>query len=410
MKRRFAFVAILVGVLSGAPAAPPQSAAWPQVSTFELPAGAGGSVGAAAISPDGKQVAVIYVRPMWSAKDDELKSTIKLWNVGTEEPVRSQDYVVKRADTPPDLWRTFQPYHLQYCDQGKVLLLADPQGTISALDPQSLQVVKTVVANIAVQPNSNATRITCAADTPIAVLEISGGLIGAPGHSKPNEEVKVRVFNLQSSEVIEATNLHREVPVGDIAISPSGAQFAITYVPMNNLTQRPKNIANLQLFDTNSGKMMLEVKTGHLPGGVSFIGEHRVATADVILPGIFGQAKIKIWDANTGQLVKELADPKLGARRRVAASSDGTVVLGYMPHEQVTGERAAQTTSEQRFRLWDAKTYDVIATSPPILPIRSFHEAPQIELSANGRAVLVWSAGLVPVQVYFPNDSPNETH
>src|SRR5208337_919982 len=193
-------------------------------------------------------------------------------------------------------------------------------------------------------------------------------------------------------------------------ISPSGEQIALSYVPMNS-SGRPKAIPNLELFSVNTGKLTLQVKTAQLPGGISFIGESRIATADTILPGLFGQSKIKVWDTNNGKLVMELADPKLGARRRVGASSNGAVVLGYIPHERVTGGRAWNTTIEQRFRLWDATTGRTIATSPPLLPIQPYHFAPDLDISANGRAVIVFSPGPYPIDIFSISQSaPAQPH
>jgi hypothetical protein len=37
------------------------------------------------------------------------------------------------------------------------------------------------------------------------------------------------------------------------------------------------------VFDVNTGKAVLQVKTGHLPGRISFVGENRVATVDTLL-------------------------------------------------------------------------------------------------------------------------------
>jgi hypothetical protein len=348
-----ATVAILLASLCPVIAQVPQSNAWPQINTFEITFGMGGYVGGASISPDGRKVVAIYEPPFWSRNDDLVKSTIKLWNVGNSDPAATRQWIVKRAEVPGNLWRSNQRSRIQYCDHGRGIMLADSFGTISFLDPQTLQLLRTVAANFAVDPNGARARVACAMNSPLALVAISGGLTGPEGHKKLDDEVTVKMFDLNLGTAVHEWSLHRSVPVGDVAISPSGAQIAITYAPMNNLTQRPKAIPNLELFDAASGRTTLLVKTGHLPGGVSFVGESRVATADVILPGIFGQAKIKVWDSTTGQLLTELADPKLGARRKVAASSDGSVILGYIPHELVTLDREAETTLEQRFRLWD---------------------------------------------------------
>jgi hypothetical protein len=58
-----------------------------------------------------------------------------------------------------------------------------------------------------------------------------------------------------------------------------------------------------------------------------------VATDDTVVPEpFFPHPEIKLWDASNGKLIREFGDPKFGARRFVGASSDGNVILGYIPN------------------------------------------------------------------------------
>ena len=108
--------------------------------------------------------------------------------------------------------------------------------------------------------------------------------------------------------------------------------------------------------------------------------------------------EIRLWDLSDGKLLRTFGDPKLGARRFVGASSDGNVILGYIPKETLHSGGGIEgglwnQTLEQRFRLWDAATGQTIATSPPLLPIESSTIEgfdPSLQVSGNGHAVIVF--------------------
>jgi WD40 repeat protein len=205
------------------------------------------------------------------------------------------------------------------------------------------------------------------------------------------------VYDLTSGTIIREWNLTKgRYPFGDVAISPSGNQIAVSYVPENSLG-RSKAVENLELIDVNTGKVSLKVKTGHLPGRVSFAGETRVATDDTLEPQpLLPHPEIKLWDMSDGKLLRTFGDPKVGARRFIGASTDGNVILGYIPKETLHGGGGIEggtwnQTVEQRFRLWDAATGETIATSPPLLPIESSTIEgfdPSLQVSGNGRAVI----------------------
>ncbi len=222
----------------------------------------------------------------------------------------------------------------------------------------------------------------------------------------------VRVYDLTSGTLIREWDLSKgRYPFGDVAISPGGNQIAVSYVPENSLG-RSKAVENLELFDVNTGKASLKVKTGHLPGRISFAGETRVATDDTLEPQpLLPHPEIKLWDMSDGKLLRTFGDPKVGARRFVGASADGNVILGYIPKETLRSGGGIEggswnQTLEQRFRLWDAATGQTIATSPPFLPItNSSIEGfdPSLQVSGNGRAVIVfWKSPqeILPIYVF----------
>ncbi len=282
-------------------------------------------------------------------------------------------------------------------------MVATP-GTLYYLDPQTLEILHATALNL----GANVLAGACAANRPRAVVATSGEAYGEPVFGGGYGNWVMRVYDLSSGGLLREWNLLHSPPLGDVAISPSGDQIAVSRVATNSFTGRPKAMPNLELFNVSSGKVIVQVKTGHLPGRVCFVGETRVATADTNGPALFWKPEIKVWDTSNGNLVKEFGDPQVGARRGVGASSDGTVLLGYIPQETVNrGTKNTDWTVEARFRLWDATTGQTIATSPPLLPIRTDYLGLGLDLSANGHAVVVFDS-LVPSPIYVFSTAQSE--
>jgi hypothetical protein len=85
----------------------------------------------------------------------------------------------------------------------------------------------------------------------------------------------------------------------------------------------------------------------------------------------------------------------------------------YIPQETVNnGTRTETWTVEARFRLWDVATGQTIATSPLLPPIRGIVFALDLDVSANGRAVIAFSSGSFPTCVFTttPPAHPSGSH
>jgi WD40 repeat protein len=369
------------------------------------------------LSPDGQQVAAAYFTRATHGPNAKILLNLRLWKVGTQEPL-----AIKQMPASPDAQLDLasgSPHHrpegfVQYCDHGAGIMISDPHGTLYYLNPQTLEVLHATETNVPLGRNEEC--VLCAANSPRAVFAAYGGFGNGPyGNGL------VRVYDLTSGTVLQEWDLTKHAYYfGDAAISPGGSQIAVSRVPENGM-RRAKDVVNLELFDVRGGKLTLQLKTGHLPGRITFAGENRIATDDTAPPQpFFPHPKIRLWDASSGKLISEFSDSKVGARRFVGASSDGSVILGYIPKESL---RTAPMTSfwneslEQRFRLWDVATGKTIATSPLIFPRlnltvnrRNPELDPSLELSADGHAVLVfWKSrwnDIYPIYVFTEAAAP----
>jgi hypothetical protein len=343
--------------------------------------------------------------------------SVRIWNVGTHDPVASKQ--IEPSDppnhqdsscsdlvlSPAPCWSGF----VQYCNNGSGIMVAAPHGVLYYLNARTLEVLHATSTNDGVYMVSvfDSERVSCAANSPRAVFAVYSRK-NNPGHFGNG---LVRVYDLTSGTILQKWDMTKgPFLFGDVAISPSGNEMAVSHVPTNFTGVAAKAVQNLELFDVNTGKSTLQVKTGHLPGRISFVGEGRLATGDTTVTQPFYRLpEIKLWDTNNGQFIRQFGDPKVGARRFVGASSDGNVILGYIPKEvsrEAAFTPAWNDTLQQRFRLWDGGTGQIIATSPPFLPILRIDPSgtdPSLELSANGRAVLVfWNYrwGTQPIYVF----------
>jgi tetratricopeptide (TPR) repeat protein len=71
----------------------------PQLSTFQIPLPPGLAVGGAALSPEGERVAVAFVPHRRALADQQdIVVSVRIWNVGTQEPIGSRQVSLRRAD------------------------------------------------------------------------------------------------------------------------------------------------------------------------------------------------------------------------------------------------------------------------------------------------------------------------
>jgi WD40 repeat protein len=401
---------VFLCLLSCAISAQAQDDSSPKLSMVEIrPESAPGVyLEGAALSPDGGQVAAAF-RRVGPGPNSEIAVSVRIWNVGTNEPIVSKELSSGDKSTPSDSFTRARGF-VQYCDNGSGVMVA-VRGTLYYLNPQTLEVLHATATNIGDHPAPK--QVLCAAKSPRAMV---AGFAGAYC-------CLVRVYGLTSGALLREWDMTKgRYPFGDVAISPSGNQLAVSYVPENSLG-RSKAVENLELLDVNTGKVSLKVKTGHLPGRISFAGETRVATDDTLEPQpLLPHPEIRLWDLSDGKLLRTFGDPKLGARRFVGASSDGNVILGYIPKETLHSGGGIEgglwnQTLEQRFRLWDADTGQTIATSPPLLPIESSTIEgfdPSLQVSGNGRAVIVfWKSPreILPLYVFsMAQPAPSQPH
>ena len=184
----------------------------------------------------------------------------------------------------------------------------------------------------------------------------------------------------------------KDVGLELMSIDPQGRRIAIPVFPFPP-GERPLRAKerNLRILEVDSGKTVSEINTGYIAGAVAFIGEDRVATVSAN-PDVkhFNKDTIKIWDVETGQLIRQISSQPVGVHEILLVSADGRVALGYVGLDKLVGPwwmiERNNVTVYQRFRLWNLGTDEVIATSPDLPSLVGSAFA----LSANGDVVLIY--------------------
>jgi hypothetical protein len=182
--------------------------------------------------------------------------------------------------------------------------------------------------------------------------------------------------------------------------SPDGARLAVTLLSGAPNTAYPeRDITNLLVLDANSGTILRAIKTGDQAGPVCFAPHNAVLTAPLHSHpeghDRWHHEKVKVWDATTGRLIRQIASPGRDVHDALELSADGKVLLGYVGKEKSGFSFRAleydEKVLDRRFQLFDYGTGAVLGTSPDLgkgCSVRWF--APSFRLGQDGRSVLVY--------------------
>src|SRR2546425_908934 len=89
-------------------------------------------------------------------------------------------------------------------------------------------------------------------------------------------------------------------------------------------------------MDAESGKILARINTGYLAGPICFTADDKLvtATAESAWALVLGTHKIKIWNATSERLLREIESAPSGVRESLALSADGKRLLGYVGSEK----------------------------------------------------------------------------
>jgi WD40 repeat protein len=412
-RRNFIILAYLLAVsfmLMARPASSKQEAGW---TTYKLPVHdvpwgisihglegkpwASANVRACAFTPDSKTVALFYLSDhLLSEKPwkDVYTSHLAVWDfrTGKVEEKLKWDYTSNNQGDP---WSD-QARYVRYTEDGRHLVALGAT-TIRVLDARNFAELK----KIAYEPPKEkfpddgwaTVGFSLAPDGSRAAVAISS-TIGANGGF-------VRVYDLRSGQIVREWRLHDGVRyVTGVALSSDGERVAISSLPIGQSSDPeafiPLTTDNVRVMDVKSGETLAGVNTKYVAGPVLF------GPNDTLLTGSINDDRkgykydsVKIWDARSGKLLREITNPRTGVHYRLDLSPDGKLLLGYTGTEKPV-ENFVNIDSQQ-FQIWDFGSGTVVASSPKILPVKNVDLPPEIQLSPDGKFVLVsWGNASIP--------------
>jgi hypothetical protein len=193
-----------------------------------------------------------------------------------------------------------------------------------------------------------------------------------------------------------------------MAWSPDGLKLALTLPSTRgdkwfSKSCPQRNSDNLLVLDSGSGRVLVSINTGDVPGPVCFGPHEEVFTASFHFynRGSNGE-KVKVWNARAGALERTIGLPGRDVYDVLALSRDGRTLAGYVGKVKLVFWRAMVMedmleTVDERFAIWDAATGRLLALSQDLISLsgtwRGQASRLHLHLTADGRSVLAnWDA------------------
>lgn len=349
------------------------------------------------ISPDGRTVAVALLhKGIWGDyRREDLFVEAELWDFRAKRRLAHRTI----SHRPNIAVTTAEWGQVRYTTDGRVLLIYDGE-LLNVLKAETLEEITRIDLGLPAMPREAEVVDLAAphdAHGQMAVLVSRGAGRGGA----------VRLYSLETGALRRTWEFEHGYPEsgGHLAWRPDGKRLAVTLPPVPPGQRLPKDEKTLEVLDPDSGKILLRLNTGYLAGPVAYTADGKVLTSTAEMPWTLpsGTHAIKVWDASTGRLLREIQSPPTGVRGSMELSADGRRLVGYIGMENSANPTQDPETifgiREQRFRLWELPGGRTVVTSRPIEP--NVAKRAQLRLSARGNFVLVfWKYSDKPVLVY----------
>jgi len=344
---------------------------------------------AAALAPDGSRVAAIIsegVGGEWSGKAFDV---LQIWDfrsqkLVTERKVRSWD--VSSVGGIPVTESTF-PRNLAYSSDGHELIYCDGR-TVHIFDVSEYQEVRafSVTPAKAEEREWQVQRMSLSPNGGEIAVRLMESKREKNKSLWPTGRLLLAIYSSVTGKLEDQREFDASMGNGGLAWSPDGVQVAITLFPFEGMSSTI-NFADVRIAAVGR-QDPLSINTDYSAGDAVFVGNAKVLTVSAMPAfGSSRKASLRLWDIQNGKLEREIPSAPDGVHYHLQISQDGRVVLGYVGKDR-RNENFVDTV-EQRFQLWDASSWDVVFTSPPIrgpLDARDMRFA----LSPTGNLILVW--------------------
>jgi WD40 repeat protein len=350
-----------------------------------------GYVSAAAMSPDGRSIAIDVLSSVQNADGSwENVESIQVLDSKTSRAVSttplSNASLVK--DAPLGSGGAF----VGYCDNAKALVAYDQNGLLYVMDASSHEMKSKIDLGLGElhsrRSDAGAIQVIIACSTSSSTLAVAvhGGRFGAG---------LIKSFDLTNGELLAELNQESSGEIFAISVSPNGSKLAILLRNQQS-PLKPINGPNVTIYDLRDLRVRVRFSTGDVARDLVFCGDSEVATVQGLAGRFAGRRAIQLWNVESGKEEKRLFDAHLDIQSPISASSNGELILGYIPKIRecalCNGLEGSVEVKEQRFAVWNTHTGQQIFRSDSFGPIiRS--TTPECILGQNGEiAIVYWPA------------------
>lgn len=339
------------------------------------------------VSPNDRFVAIYAFNSsdLTDRQNDEVVNEIQIWDWRQNKIVARKIVFRKR---PVDIRRLgLDEQFVRYADAGSKLIIYQ-EGRLLVLNSATLDQLRDIDMQMSQWPwRDIPSRIKGFYEAShVADIEVDSAARRAAVLIRWGIHAggELRVYDLESSNLLRRWDLPGGTELGaenrngltffshrPIAIDPSGKKVAISLGVLTPEGQSlPFGERNVRILDVDSGEATATINTGYPTGAVRFAAGDPLALLTVAEedPGKDAQRdSIKLWNANTGALIREITSRPRGIRYYLDVSADGRVALAYTGYDRcgffLLGMESGCSTINERFRLWDLSTGKVIASS-----------------------------------------------
>jgi WD40 repeat protein len=377
-------------------------------------------VDAAALTPSGSQAALIKHHDVLGASGnwDGAYDDLQVWDFpGQKLLLEKQNiwHVSPGQENKRLQWESAFQRSLAYTPDGRELVFCDGMA-VHVFDTVNYHELRQFSVTPARTENQewNVESLRVSPDG----QEVAVRLYQSDSNNDAADSVRLmlRVFSLESGSLKREWTFQDSMNGSDrgLSWSPDGTELVtnlISHEQSVGAASIPKNFPDLHVVNATTGQLTSEIITGSPTdtADVAFVGNGVVVTVGAY-PGVgfHGRGILRLWSIKTGNLLQEIASPPNGAHDDVQVSQDGHVLLGYAGKSRVVQDYVVY--AEQRFRLWDTATWNVLFTSPPIAKPPNVGKddfsivagvAWNFAISQNGRQVMVWRQNIkAPIYLY----------
>jgi hypothetical protein len=196
---------------------------------------------------------------------------------------------------------------------------------------------------------------------------------------RPEFQQLFRAYDLDSGAVRSEVELPRELVAVGLALSPDGSHAAIT-VASEQVSEFSKT-PDLIVIDVAKGAIVGQFRV-HSFGQIAFADNQTVYTLGPTGNGY--RRKFKLVDINTGQVIREIAEPKDRTLAGLSASADGRYIGSSLWRSEfsiLAEVREGGDFGPDEFYMWNGASGELVAR------VKTAHSG-ALKLSPTGRFLL----------------------